>query len=153
MTADPATTPQTRLDPEVSGKLVILVLFLFGSIMTGTMWVYWKMHLAPFLPLQQAIVAEEEFKLSRPVVEGGREKGDPDADNVLRVTMMVEFDPNEETERVDEIEAAIVNLARTKLPQVAEYDLLELNLYWPKQESELTPITTQRRVELHAPSL
>lgn len=112
------------------------------------MWFYWKLNLAPFLPLQQAIVANEELAESRPVVEGGRRKGQADAPNTLRVTMKVDYDPNENPARIDELEQTILELAKKSLPQFQEYDQLELNVYWPKQETELAPISVQRVIQL-----
>jgi hypothetical protein len=135
-------------DPEISGKWVVLALALFGILMTSAMWIYWKLHLGPFVPLQQAIVAVEEFALSRPVVEGGREKGRAENLNTLRVTMKVEFDPTADDQEVERIERKILDLARDSLPQFDEFELLELNLYQPVQETERKPITIQRHVHL-----
>ena len=138
------TAPETKTPLQISGKVVILGIFAFAACMTAFMWLYWKMNLAPFLPLQQAIIAEQEFAESRPVVEGGRRKGQADAPNTLRVTMKVDYDPNENPQRVEQLEQTVLALAEKSLPQFAEYDQLELNVSWPKQETELTPITIQR---------
>ena len=137
----PSDQPHT---PEISGKAVILFMAAFAMLMTGLMWSYWKWNLAPFLPLQQAIIAVDHFKDSRPVVEGGRAKGQKNAPNTLRVTMKVDYNPEKDTQRVDAVEAEILELAKTSLPQISEFDQLELNLYWPKQETELKPISIQR---------
>ena len=138
------TQPDQHNDPEISGKAVILCMMAFAMLMTGLMWSYWKWNLAPFLPLQQAIVAVEHFKDSRPVIEGGRAKGQKNAPNTLRVTMKVDYNPQEETQRVDLLETEILELAKTNLPQFSDFDQLELNVYWPKQETELKPISIQR---------
>lgn len=138
------TEPEPKGEPEISGKAVILFMAAFAMLMTGLMWSYWKWNLAPFLPLQQAIVAVDHLKESRPVVEGGRAKGREEAPNALRVTMKVDYNPEEETEQVDELAAEILKIAETSLPQFEEYDQLELNVYWPKPETELKPITVQR---------
>jgi len=138
------TNPDADGEPTISGKAVILFMAAFAMLMTGLMWSYWKWNLAPFLPLQQAIVAVDHLKESRPVIEGGRPKGHKDEPNTLRVTVKVDYNPEEETDRVDALETEILELARTNLPQFAEYDQFELNVYWPKQETELAPITVQR---------
>lgn len=143
--ADGRTTTE---DPEISGKWIVLALALFGILMTSTMWVYWKLYLGPFVPLQQAIVAVEEFADSRPVVQGGREKSREDKPNTLRVTMKVEDDPTKDEQEVIRIEREILALAKSSLPQFEEFDLFELNLYWPVQETESKPITIQRHVKL-----
>lgn len=132
----------------ISGKLVVLGMFAFAALMTGFMWFYWKMNLAPFLPLQQAIIATEELAESRPVVEGGRAKGQENAPNTLRVTMKIDYDPVENEDRVIAIEQKVLELAESSLPQFEEFDQLEFNLYWPKQETELKPITVQRITQL-----
>lgn len=142
------TSPDNKEPFQISGKVVILGMFAFAACMTALMWFYWKMNLAPFLPLQQAIVANQEFAESRPVVEGGRRKGQEDAPNTLRVTMKVDYDPNENLVRIEKLEQTILELAKKSLPQFSEYDQLELNVYWPKQETELTPITSQRITQL-----
>ncbi|MBD3674881.1 MAG: hypothetical protein HUJ26_15295 [Planctomycetaceae bacterium] len=142
------TSPDTKTPRLISGKVVILGMFAFAACMTAFMWFYWKLNLAPFLPLQQAIVANEELEESRPVVEGGRRKGQADAPNTLRVTMKVDYDPNENPARIDELEQTILELAKKSLPQFQEYDQLELNVYWPKQETELAPISVQRVIQL-----
>ncbi len=140
--------PETTEPVFISGKLVVVGMFAFAAVMTGLMWFYWKMNLAPFLPLQQVIVATEEFSESRPVVEGGRAKGQDNAPNTLRVTMKVDYDPIENEDRVIAIEQKVLELAKTSLPQFEEYDQLEFNLYWPKQETELKPIAIQRMTQL-----
>lgn len=138
------TESEPHDESEISGKVVILCMAAFAMLMTGLMWSYWKWNLAPFLPLQQAIVAVDHLSDSRPVVEGGRAKGQEDAPNTLRVTMKVDYNPIEKTDRIDALEKEILNLAETSLPQFAEYDRLELNVYWPKPETELKPISVQR---------
>jgi hypothetical protein len=136
--------PEQAGEKEISGKAVILFMAAFAMLMTALMWIYWKWNLAPFLPLQQAIVAVDHLKESRPVVEGGRLKGQQNAPKTLRVTMKVDYNPEEETDRVDALETEILELAKVNLPQFDEYDQFELNVYWPKQETELKPITVQR---------
>jgi hypothetical protein len=141
---------QPAPEPEISGKWVILGLACFGITMTGIMWVYWWMHVGPFVSLQKAIIAEQEFADSRPVVQGGTHKSRPENPNTLRVTMKVEFDPTKEENQgeVDRIEQKVLELAQRSLAQFDEFELFELNLFWPVQESQSKPITTQRHVEL-----
>ena len=142
------TNSETKQPTTISGKFVILGMFGFAVCMTGFLWFYWKLNLAPYLPLQQAIIAAEDLADSRPVVEGGRRKGQKTAPNTLRVTMKVDYDPRVETTRIEELEARVLELAESSLPQFSEFDQLEFNVYWPKQETELSPITVQCITEL-----
>ncbi|MDB4637837.1 MAG: hypothetical protein P8M30_02330 [Planctomycetaceae bacterium] len=142
------SSSETKEPVFISGKLVVVGMFAFAIMMTGCMWFYWKLNLAPFLPLQQAIIATEELAESRPVVEGGRAKGQENAPNTLRVTMKIDYDPVENVDRVIVIEQKILELAKTSLPHYEEFDQLEFNLYWPKQETELKPIAIQRITQL-----
>lgn len=140
--------PEQQEPVLISGKVVIVGMFIFAAAMTGFMWFYWKLNLAPFLPLQQAIIETEEFAESRPVVEGGRAKGQQTAPNTLRVTMKIDYDPTTNEDLIDDLEQKVLTLAEKSLPQFSEYDQLELNVYWPKQETELKPLTAQRITDL-----
>ena len=132
-------------DREISGRWAILAMALFGITMTVTMWVYWKMHLSPFLALQQAI--HEKFEESRPVVEGGREKGRPENPLTLRITMKIDFPPEDDPAAVDALLDEVLELVHA-WDGAAEFEQLEFNVYWPKQETELKPPTAQRLVPL-----
>jgi len=72
-------------------------IFVFAFIVTGTMWVYWRLQDGPFIPLEQAL--SMEFRGSRPRVEGGQRKMHKDSPAILQITMKVDFDPTRETER------------------------------------------------------
>ena len=68
-----------------------MAMFSLGIVATGTLWFFWNLQLMPFMPLQDALVAE--FEGSSPRVDGGRRKGQKGTPKILRVVMRVPFDP------------------------------------------------------------
>lgn len=145
MNPDSETSPP---ETTLSGKWVVVGMGLFGIVMTATVWMYWKLHLAPFLPLQEALA--EKYVGCRPVVEGGQSKMHKHTPIILRVTMLVDYDPTKEPERVDELFAEVLALAQEKLP-LENYEEFELNVYLPKPETELSPIRATRTKSLREP--
>jgi hypothetical protein len=121
---DPAVKP-SRV---VSGRRVVIGMFLFGGGLVALMYVYWEFYTRPFRPLQYAIAAE--FPKSLPRVIGGRHKShQANSPNILRVVVRVDFNPEEEaasaererlTSRLAELTAEHVN--------VFDYDQLEIHL-------------------------
>ena len=55
--------------PFLTGRKVVASMFLMGICATAFLYGYWTLHLMPFMPLQEAIVAE--FPGSAPRVNGG----------------------------------------------------------------------------------
>lgn len=108
----------------------------FGLVMTGIIWGYWKLTLAPFLPLQKAIL--DEFPGSYPRVEGGRPKKQAP---LLRIAIQVDFSPDENDERVARVFDRIVKLARQNL-DLSQYEDFELHVvhYVPEQTPERVTI-------------
>ena len=39
----------------VSGRVVVVAMFLFGITATAGLWGYWTLHTGPFRPLQDAL--------------------------------------------------------------------------------------------------
>lgn len=133
MTGELAPAAKER---ELSGKWVVVGMGLFGLLITGTVWTYWKLHLSPFLPLQRALA--EAYPGCRPVVEGGQRKMHRETPKILRITMKVEFDPARDAARTDALFEEVVSLAEKTLSLDA-FEIVELNVYQPVQETRLTP--------------
>jgi hypothetical protein len=116
----------------VSGRWVVIGMLAFGVLTTGTLWVYSKLELAPFLPLRKAL--NDEFPQSKPRVEGGRPKNQPP---LLRVVMQVDFAPAESDPRVMRIFERVVALAKQHV-HLAEFENFELHVvhYIPQKTPE-----------------
>jgi hypothetical protein len=117
----PAPLPRT-----VSGRWIVLTVFAFGIAATGGIWVYWKLHLAPFMPLQKALAAE--FPQSSPRVDGGWsgkefQQGPPR----LRIVLRVPYPPLEQDARVPATLDRVIALARESL-NLDHYETLEIYL-------------------------
>lgn len=148
-TASEVTSPNSPPDPvkrprNRAGQWIVIGMVLFGVSLTAMTWAYWKLHVAPFLPLQQLLA--EEYEGSRPRVEGGQRKKHKGTPKILRVTMKIEFDPEsvDGKKRVHEFFREVAMFVQRNYPELAGYDLLKLNFYWPKPETELKPIQEQR---------
>jgi hypothetical protein len=124
----------------VSGKWVVLGLLGFGILATGTLWIFSKLDLAPFVPLIKAL--DREFPESKPQVKGGRSKRQPP---MLRVVMQVDFTPAETDPRVVKIFERVVALSKEHL-DLAEYENFELHIvrYIPQKNAER--ILIQRKI-------
>lgn len=131
------STDIERFDPPlIPGKWVVIAMFLFGAMATGGIWVYWKMHLAPFLPLQKAIA--EAYPKSSPRVDGGWTKenfrqGQPR----LRIVLRVPYPPVESDARVQATIDGVIALAREHT-DIAKYDEFEIYLvhYAPEKSPQ-----------------
>jgi hypothetical protein len=132
----PADT--ARNSGSVSGRKVVAAMLALGVGITGLLFLYWNLHLMPFMPLQKAIV--QEFKNSSPRVEGGRRKMHQQTPMMLRVVMRVAFDPTAEDDKtIAELSRhmdRIRELASQQVP-ISEYELLEVNFYFPVREKEI----------------
>jgi hypothetical protein len=140
-TSSASTAPATH---NRRGRWIVIGMLLFGVALTATDWVYWKLHVAPFLPLQKLLA--ENYDGSRPRVEGGQRKMHKGTPKILRVTMKLKFDPaaKDGKRRVDEFSRELAAFVARNYPELADYEILELNLYWPKPETELKPLEVQR---------
>jgi hypothetical protein len=120
-----------------SGRWVVLAMFGFGTVATAGIWIYWKLHLAPFMPLQKVLAAEFDDKTHRssPRVDGGWtknefKKGPP----TLRIVLRVPYDPDERDPRVAATIDRVTALTRQHV-DLSGYDTLEIYLvrYAPEQ--------------------
>lgn len=117
----------------ISGRVVVFLMFAFGIATTGTMWIYWKLHVGPFLPLQRAIAAE--FEDSAPLVEGGQRKKHQNTPRILRVVLKVDFNPETEEARSTEVVARVTELAKQH-QDLNSYDEVEIFLVQQLAEEE-----------------
>ena len=112
------------------GRYIVCSMFGLGLTATGLLFLYWNLHLMPFMPLQEAIVAE--FEGSAPRVEGGQRKMHRDSPTLLRIVMKVDFDPTENsTEATDSLEHRMTRLKdlASRHVQVSDYRMLEVHFY------------------------
>jgi hypothetical protein len=109
-------------------------LFAFAILATGGMWVYWKLHRAPFLPLERALV--EEFPGSSPHVEGGQRKMHEKTPRILRVTLKIDFDPLADEAKAREFAEKVAAFLREH-HDASRYQKLEIRLYFPEPEREI----------------
>lgn len=122
-TSTPATARSARTP---TGRWVVLGMFAFGILATAGIWVYWKLHLAPFMPLQKALAAE--FEKSSPRVDGGWTKSEyKQAPPLLRVVLRVPYDPEESDPRVRRTIDRVVTVTRSHI-DLSAYDTLEIYL-------------------------
>lgn len=112
----------------VSGSRVVVGLFMFGILTTAGLWIYWKLHLAPFFPLQQSLA--EAFENSSPRVEGGRTKNSP---FILRIVLQVPFRPVRGQPDTESTLDRTVDLA-LRYPEIGKYEVLEIYLVHPVPE-------------------
>jgi hypothetical protein len=120
---------------EIPGRWVVLGMIAFAVLVTGSMYVYWNLHTAPFRPLQEALAAE--YKGSHPLVQGGQVKMHKGTPRILRIVLRVEFDPNDEGEQktVDKMVDRIIQLAG-EYHDLTQYDTVEIHLAWIRPEKK-----------------
>lgn len=125
--------PQPRpKDRELSGRAIVIGMFVLGLLLTALLFVYWEYNTRPFRPLREAI--GREFRHSRPIVEGGRLKGR--GPMVLRISMSVPFDPFQDDAKSKEVQTRVLTLARQH-HDLTEFDKVQVNLihFVPEQEA------------------
>jgi hypothetical protein len=126
---------------EFPGRLVVAVVFVFAISVVAVLYVYWRLHVGPFVPLQRAILAE--FPGSAPRVEGGQRKMHQGTPRVLRIVLKVGFDPRSETARGDRIVEVLADLARRHVDWES-FDLLEVHLFEQVPEKSYVSRTVER---------
>lgn len=121
-----SSVPPDR-EPGVPGHWVVLGIFVFAILVTGSMWSYLHFHHAPFRPLRQALT-EEFSRKAAPRVEGGQHRHEP---TTLRVILNIDFNPTEDTpevkNKVAHIEQRVIALAREH-QQLEQYEKFQLFL-------------------------
>lgn len=128
----------------VPGKWVVVSMFAFAIMAVGILWLYWNWHTAPFRPLQEAL--GREFPHSRPLVQGGQRKIHKDTPSMLRIVMRIEFDPDADSPKTEELARQIAAFAGDH-HDLSPYDAIEIHLHWPEPEREIKQWTTSIPVE------
>lgn len=122
----------------ISGKLLVTGLFVFGGLLTLLMFVYWDLHTRPFRPLRTEL--RQHFQKMRPVVEGGRSKGK--GPWTLRITLTVDFPPNEDVKKSDQLAEQIRESVRLRagLPQMEQLEFTLIH-FIPQQIAQTKTYT------------
>ena len=121
--ADDSTIAARPKDRVVSGRAIVVAMFLLGLVLASLLFVYFEFNTRPFRPLRDAI--GREFKRSRPNVEGGRLKGR--GAMTLRITLSVPFDPFHDDSKSKDVLARVLDLARQH-QDLTRYEKCEVNL-------------------------
>ena len=132
--------------PVISGRWVVIAMFAFALTVTGLLYLYWDLHTGPFRPLTEVLA--HEFEGSHPLVQGGQEKVRKGSPKILRVTLRVDFAPDDENnnELVDKVVDRISQLA-DEHHGLAKYDILEIHLIRLRAEKTIQ----QREVIIDLP--
>ena len=127
-------------EPGVPGKYVIMGIFGLAVVMTGSLWIYWDFHTAPFRPLQIAIA--EHFPKSEPRVQGGQRKIHKETPFILRIVMRVKFNPllPKNKQQIGDMSSLLFALAG-KHQELETYDTFELHFFKMKPEKMADQIT------------
>lgn len=122
----------------LTGRKVVASMFVMGICATAFLYGYWTLHLMPFMPLQEAIVAE--FPGSAPRVNGGKKKLHKETPTILQIGMKLKFDPTgtdaETVAAVRTLQSRIHELVKQKV-DFPELDIVELYIYQLQQEHEI----------------
>jgi hypothetical protein len=128
--------------PFLTGRKVVGSMFLMGICATAFLYGYWTLHLMPFMPLQEAIVAE--FPGSAPRVNGGKRKLHKDTPGMLQIGMKLKFDPTSRDPKsvrdLKHLQTRIYDLVMEKVDLQKlqwELDVIELYVYQLVQEQEI----------------
>ncbi|MFQ5734054.1 MAG: hypothetical protein ACE5KM_19110 [Planctomycetaceae bacterium] len=129
-----------------ASRWVVVGMFAFAIALTGACWVYWRLHVAPFLPLQQLLA--DEYEDCRPKVRGGQRKMHKATPRILRITMKIDFDPTGESgeAQADGFAKRVASFVADNWPELSVYETLELHLYWPEPEKTIKQVTREYAV-------
>jgi len=135
MSEPECSSPSART---ISGRWLVVGMFIFGLAATGTLYAYWTLHLMPFMPLQEAIV--QEFPGSAPRVDGGKKRMSENTPTILRIVMKSQIDPlssNDDSIRaIVALRTRVAELAIEKV-QLEDLAIIELHVYKLLQEKEI----------------
>jgi hypothetical protein len=111
---------------QVSGRVMVAAMVLFGLLMTGALFVYWELYTRPFRPLQNAIAAK--FPGSSPRVVAGQHKshleGSPE---ILRLILRTMHDPHQDDAKLREQANELLTLVREQT-DLSRYQQVEVHL-------------------------
>ena len=140
-----APRPFENSPREFSGTKLIIGLFVFATVMSSGLWIFWYLHARPFQPLQLAI--HQAFPKSYPQVQGGQRKMHKNTPRILRITLKVPFDPKprEADEQVAAMVERLEELARQHI-DFDSYELLEIHLVQRRPEHDSQTRTVTREI-------
>jgi len=148
---DPSEDSRPETPPEtgrmISGRWIIALMFLFGSVATSGLWIFWYFHTAPFAPLQKAVAVE--FPGSAPRVDGGQRRIHKGTPRLLWVVLRVDYEPEQDPVRSQATVDRVVELARTTL-DLTGYDQVNVRLFHGELENEIR--SQDFETPLHPPS-
>lgn len=129
-----------------SGRWVVIALFIFAGALTLTNYIYWKLHVGPFLPLQQQLA--EHWPGSKPLVEGGQRKMHRNTPKILRITMKIDFNPTTKAgrQRAEHFAREVAAFVSRVYEPLSDYELLELHFYWPEAEKKILQVSITLKV-------
>ena len=134
--SDPQTN--SRNERTISGRWLVVGMFVMGITLTSLLYAYSKLHLGPFRPLQDAIV--NEFPGSAPRVDGGKKKPSKNTPTILRILVKTEIDPLSKTEESERrlvfMRKRIGELALEKAP-LPDLSVLEIHIYKLLKEDQI----------------
>ena len=139
-----------KLPREFSGTKLIIAVFAFAIVMSGSVWIYSYLHAKPFQPLQKAI--HRTFPKSYPQVQGGQRKMHRNTTKTLRITLRVNFDPEpaESDDQVNELVDRLEKLARQNI-DFPSYDVFEVHCFHRVPEHKSKTRTITREIAKSAP--
>ncbi|MHC4875690.1 MAG: hypothetical protein ACYTGL_04270 [Planctomycetota bacterium] len=135
---------------EISGSVVVALMFAFGAVATAGLWTYWYYHTQPFIPLQEAISAE--FKGSAPRVDGGARKLHKGTPTLLWIIMRVDFRPDLDREKAASVSRRVVELSQEHL-DLSAYEQLNIRLFFGELEKEIHTLDAEVPIEAGKPEL
>ncbi len=136
VTPSPSSPPPSKT---VSGKVVIIGMFLFASLATSLLWFYWYYHNAPFVPLQKALATE--FIGCQPRVDGGQRKMHLGTPKLIWVILRMPFKPDDDKARSQKVAERVRDLVVEKLPP-GEFEELTVRLFFGEPERVLHKVDT-----------
>ena len=136
----PTTQSQVR---ELHGKWVVAGMFAFAITLIAILWGYWKLHTAPFLPLQLAIA--EQFPGSAPQVQGGQRKMHELTPRILRVTMKVEFNPLDDEDAATRHAKRVAEFVTTR-QDLSQFGVLEIHFFYLEPEREIRQWSMEMKI-------
>ncbi len=129
MSESTEATPPPQFEV-ISRKLVVVGMLLFAACGIAFLQFYWNKHLEPFMPVQKELV-KVFGRRCEPRVEGGQRKMSKKTPRVLRVTMRVPFNPEDEKNQ-DLVQSrinGIADVASHHFDLRADYDILTTHFF------------------------
>ena len=125
------------------GPRVVLGMFLFASLISSGLWIYFELHTRPFRELTDQL--GETFPHSSPRVEGGKAGLHKQTARVLRIVMRISYNPYEDEQRFLKQQSEILSIASQK-KRLNQYDECEIHLFYQPAElkAQVRSVTIER---------